>query len=239
MGPNDRFWANLAKTACKAIILEPYFHLSQARPHFNLNFIMNSNNLLEVKSSFHLEIRALKIRIGSIWPKAFGKKIWSRKSKILVLIFTNAIFTWPESTNLMTFYVINLKIWSILSFYKRIWSSFSTTFYVWFFMKNICLFIFYYATQKMKFSIKDLFSKCDRISRKPRIWSHLLRKSLMKNFHSLCNFNWPNFIVWLHLLLEILNNMCIVIICGSDYDVRNFEINLSCFIKPFFFITKK
>ena len=34
----------------------------------------------------------------------------------------------------------------------------------------------------MKFSIKDLFSKCDQIRRKLRIWSHLLKKSLMENF---------------------------------------------------------
>ena len=32
--------------------------------------------------------------------------------------------------------------------------------------------------QKMKFSITDFFSKCDQI----RIWSHLLKKSLMENF---------------------------------------------------------
>ena len=36
--------------------------------------------------------------------------------------------------------------------------------------------------QKMKFSIKDFFSKCDQIRRKLRIWSHLLKKSLMENF---------------------------------------------------------
>ena len=35
--------------------------------------------------------------------------------------------------------------------------------------------------QKMKFSIKDFFSKYDRIRRKLRIWSHLLKKSLMEN----------------------------------------------------------
>ena len=41
-----------------------------------------------------------------------------------------------------------------------------------------------YATvaQKMKFSIKVLFSKCDQIRRKLRIWSHLLKKSLTENF---------------------------------------------------------
>ena len=32
--------------------------------------------------------------------------------------------------------------------------------------------------KKMKFSIKDFFSKCDQIRRRLRIWSHLLKKSL-------------------------------------------------------------
>ena len=34
----------------------------------------------------------------------------------------------------------------------------------------------------MKFSIKAFFSKSDQILRKLRIWSHLLKKSLMENF---------------------------------------------------------
>ena len=34
------------------------------------------------------------------------------------------------------------------------------------------------TAQKMKFSIIDFFSKCDKIR---RIWSHLLKKSLMEN----------------------------------------------------------
>ena len=38
------------------------------------------------------------------------------------------------------------------------------------------------TAQKMKFSIKDFFSKRDQIRRKLRIWSHLLKKSLMENF---------------------------------------------------------
>ena len=38
------------------------------------------------------------------------------------------------------------------------------------------------SAQKMNFSIKDFFSKCDQIRKKLQIWSHLLKKSLMKNF---------------------------------------------------------
>ena len=37
-------------------------------------------------------------------------------------------------------------------------------------------------SQKMKFSIKYFFSKCDQICRNLRIWSHLLTKSSMENF---------------------------------------------------------
>ena len=39
-----------------------------------------------------------------------------------------------------------------------------------------------YTGQKMKFSSKDFFSKCDQIRRKLQIWSNLLKKSLMENF---------------------------------------------------------
>ena len=38
------------------------------------------------------------------------------------------------------------------------------------------------TAQKMKFSIKGFFSKCDQIRSFLRIWSHLLKKSLMANF---------------------------------------------------------
>ena len=38
------------------------------------------------------------------------------------------------------------------------------------------------TAQKMKFSIKDFFSKYDYIRRKLQIWSHLLKKSFMDNF---------------------------------------------------------
>ena len=38
------------------------------------------------------------------------------------------------------------------------------------------------ATQKMKFSIKDFFCKCDQIRWNLRILWHLLKKSLMENF---------------------------------------------------------
>ena len=40
-------------------------------------------------------------------------------------------------------------------------------------------------SQKLKFYIKDFFSKCEQIHRKLRIWLHLLKeKPLMKNLIS-------------------------------------------------------
>ena len=38
------------------------------------------------------------------------------------------------------------------------------------------------TAQKMKFSIKNFFSKYDQIRSLLQIWSHLLKKSLMENF---------------------------------------------------------
>ena len=60
-----------------------------------------------------------------------------------------------------------------------------------------------------------------------------------KIFMLLYSINWPNFIVWLPLLCEILGNMCIVVACEPDCDVINFEINLIFLIKPFFLHGKK
>ena len=39
-----------------------------------------------------------------------------------------------------------------------------------------------HTAQIIKFFIKKFFSKCDRIRRKLRIWSHLLKKFLTENF---------------------------------------------------------
>ena len=38
------------------------------------------------------------------------------------------------------------------------------------------------TAQKMKFSTKDFFSKCDQIRRKLRMWSQLMNDSLVENF---------------------------------------------------------
>ena len=47
---------------------------------------------------------------------------------------------------------------------------------------NMINWFFLDTAQKMKFSIKDFFSKCDQIRSFLPIWSHLLKKFLMENF---------------------------------------------------------
>ena len=54
-----------------------------------------------------------------------------------------------------------------------------------------------------------------------------------------CSINWPNFILWLPLIREILSNMCVVIRCEPGCDVINFEINFIFLVKPFFLHTQK
>ena len=51
----------------------------------------------------------------------------------------------------------------------------------------------------MKFSIKDIFIKCDQIHRFLRIWSQFLKKSLMENF-IFCAVLWT----WSDLILILI-----------------------------------
>ena len=64
----------------------------------------------------------------------------------------------------------------------------------------------------MKFSIKDFFIKCDQIPSYLRIWSHLLKKSLMDNFIfcAVVNFSGKSLYLWVtdslyrsHSLIEV------------------------------------
>ena len=55
---------------------------------------------------------------------------------------------------------------------------------------------------------------------------HFLHVFWKKIFLLLHSINWPNFIAWLPLLLELLGNMCSVIVCKPACDVINFEFTL-------------
>ena len=60
-----------------------------------------------------------------------------------------------------------------------------------------------------------------------------------KIFLLVYSINWPNFLVWLPLLCEILGNMCIASICISCCEAMNFEVNLMFLIKLFFLHNQK
>ena len=57
----------------------------------------------------------------------------------------------------------------------------------------LCFYAFQFpapnTAQLMKFCIRGFFNKCDQNPKKPRIWSHLLKKALMGNF-IFCALKW-------------------------------------------------
>ena len=62
----------------------------------------------------------------------------------------------------------------------------------------------------MKFSIKNFFSKCDKIRSFLRIWSHLLKKSVMENFILIAvivSLSWKNLIKTLSFESNKLENV--------------------------------
>ena len=68
--------------------------------------------------------------------------------------------------------------------------------------------------------------------------THFVHDFSRKVFLMLSSMNWPNRIVWLLLLRDILGNMCFAIVCFLGCDVINFEINLIFLIKPSLYMTK-
>ena len=68
---------------------------------------------------------------------------------------------------------------------------------------------------------------------------HFVYDFSRKMFLILHSISWPNFIIWLYLLLEILDNMSITIVYYPGCDAIKFEINRIILIKPFRCMTKK
>ena len=67
--------------------------------------------------------------------------------------------------------------------------------------------------------------------------SHFVYIILRKYFLNLYSIKWPNFIIWLPVLLEILDNMCTVIIWFPVGGIINFETSLSFLIWLFSYMT--
>ena len=136
--------------------------------------LSHSNSEITKKSICYL----LRYRIFEIYSKAFSKSTFfsfehSTTSRLYKwLTAATALIQWA-----IPFFLLNLTYNKKVnrSCQKRSVLFMCTSFY----SKSV---IFYelkaYTAQKMKFSIKDFFSKSDQIRRKLRIWLHLLNKSL-------------------------------------------------------------
>ena len=69
--------------------------------------------------------------------------------------------------------------------------------------------------------------------------AHFLYDFSTEIFLMLYSINWPKLIICLPLLLEILGNMCIVIVYYPGCDVMDFKINLIFLIEQFFLHDQK
>ena len=74
----------------------------------------------------------------------------------------------------------------------------------------------------MKFSIKDLFSKCDQIRNKLRILPYLLKKSLMENFN-FCAVR--KAMVCVHLERYVLKTDQNETLCFNKEFLKNIKLN--------------
>ena len=77
------------------------------------------------------------------------------------------------------------------------------------FSKCFILFHILIVEQKIKFSIRDIFCKCNQIHRVLRIWSHLLKKSLIQKFVFVqCLLDdWYSHMVVNHFFFETLSKL--------------------------------
>ena len=65
--------------------------------------------------------------------------------------------------------------------------------------------MFAFTTQKIKFSTKDFFSKCDQIRRKLRTYSHLLERIFVENFILCAVFNSTNCCFRLEITINFIS----------------------------------
>ena len=105
---------------------------------------------------------------------------------LVILVNWNTCFTYKlpnVATNsiLLLFLHVQKKVIKVLKSLKGHGSFEFLAFITWAWPANFIVPDYY--PQKLMFSAKGFFSKCDQIRRILQIWSHLPKKSLLKNFH--------------------------------------------------------
>ena len=78
----------------------------------------------------------------------------------------------------------------------------------------------------MKFSIKDFVSKCDQIRSFLGIWSHLPKKSLMKNFIFCEGYHWKTFAL---AVTAFITNLCVIVCIKSPFTQSTLQWETSSF----------
>ena len=86
-----------------------------------------------------------------------------------------------------------------------------------FFAVCFCCVNIYITAQKMNFFINNLFSKCDQIRRKLRIWVHLLKNSTTESFTLRPPYlvNLHSEIVWTHSNSVVNVNILFLLKCST------------------------
>ena len=74
-----------------------------------------------------------------------------------------------------------------------------------------------YHCTKIKFSIKDFFSKCDQIPSFLRIWLHLPKKSLMENFIFCAVYPGKTWMTSLSCLNKFCSNFSIILLTRTTF----------------------
>ena len=93
--------------------------------------------------------------------------------------------------------------WSVLNIMRKLYSIYIKLYILF----NKDLYNFKIKLYKGKFFIKDYRRKCEKILRKMRIWSHLLRKSLQKLVRNLTFATvQPTTKVFIQVLIKTLNH---------------------------------
>ena len=107
-------------------------------------------------------------------------------------------------------------VWNAIKFVVIAYPSCDPQSYIKF--KLVTTFLYYIKLSKHKMMPETSF---------PALVFRWFSRRVFLTSHSI---NWPNFTAWLLFLLEMLGNICIVIICFLVCDVINYRINLNVFL---------
>ena len=148
----------------------------------------------------------------------FGKIIWKDG---MAKLFPDSFL--KKNKNWTYLWINSLKSYTVCFYYMPGWGL---SIYIKTKLQTTCLYLIYSFCKKKRRSGTSF----------PASFSVWFFK---KNISLILFINWPNAIVWLSLLYEILGIIWIVNVCKSGCDVISFETGLKFLIKSFFLYDQK